>query len=69
MLKMAAYRKLLSGKMVGVDSSTLEANAAMKSIVRRESGEDWKEYVTQLMREEGAIGQADQPTDEEVRAR
>lgn len=66
-LKIAADRKLLSGKTVGVDSTTLEANAAMKSIVRRETGEDWQEYVTRLMRAEGVIAEDDDPTDEEVR--
>jgi transposase len=66
-LKMAADKKLLSGKTVGVDSTTLEANAAMKSIVRRESGEDWEEYVTRLMREEGVISDEDDPSDEDVR--
>jgi len=35
-LKMAVDNKLLSGKTVGVDSTTLEANAAMRSIVRRD---------------------------------
>ena len=45
----------------------LEANAAMKSIVRRDSGEDWKAYVTRLMREEGVIEPTDEPSDEEVR--
>lgn len=66
-LKIAADKKLLSGKTVGVDSTTLEANAAMKSIVRRETGENWKEYVTRVMREEGVITGDDDPTDEEVR--
>jgi transposase len=66
-LQIAADKKLLSGKTVGVDSTTLEANAAMKSIVRRESGEDWQEYVTRLMREEGVITKDDDPSDEEVR--
>ncbi len=47
-LAIAAAKELLSGKSVGVDSTTLEANAAMKSIVRRDSGEDWREYVTRL---------------------
>jgi hypothetical protein len=42
-------------------------NAAMKSIVRRETGEDWKEYVVRLMREEGEIGKEDEPSDDEVR--
>jgi len=66
-LSIAVDKKLLSGKTVGVDSTTLEANAAMKSIVRRDSGEDWKEYVTRLMREEGTIQGDEEPTDEEVR--
>lgn len=37
-LKLAFEKKLLTGMTVGVDATTLEANAAMKSIVRRESG-------------------------------
>jgi hypothetical protein len=45
----------------------LEANAAMKSIVRKDTQEDWKEYLTRLMREEGLIGAEDEPTDEELR--
>jgi hypothetical protein len=50
-----------------VDSTTLEANAAMKSIVRRDTGEDWKAYVTRLMREQGVIGPGDEPSAEDVR--
>jgi len=45
-LRIANEKRLLSGKTVGVDSTMLEANAAMKSIVRRDTGEDWKDYVT-----------------------
>ena len=67
-LKIAVDKKLLAGKTVGVDSTTLEANAAMKSIVRRDTGEDWKQYVTRLMREDGTIpSRTVEPTDEEVR--
>jgi transposase len=66
-LKIAVAKDLVSGKTVGVDSTMLEANAAMKSIVRRDSGEDWKEYVTRLMREEGVIELTGEPSDEEVR--
>jgi transposase len=66
-LSIAADKKLLSGKTAGVDSTTLEANAAMKSIVRKDTGEDWKEYVTRLMREEGVIEPEQEPTDEEIR--
>jgi transposase len=66
-LSIAVGKKLIAGDTVGVDSTTLEANAAMKSIVRRDTGEDWKEYVARLMREEGVIGPTDEPTDEEIR--
>jgi transposase len=66
-LGIAEAKELIAGKTVGVDSTTLEANAAMKSIVRRDTGEDWKEFVTRLMREEGAIGAEEQPSDEEIR--
>ena len=62
-LKIAADKKLLKGKTVGVDSTTLEANAAMKSIERKETGEDWKEYLTRLANEAGI----ENPTDEDLR--
>jgi hypothetical protein len=39
----------------------------MKSIVRRDTGEDWKEYVTRLMQEEGLVEAEARPTDEELR--
>jgi transposase len=39
----------------------------MKSIVRRDTGEDWKAYVVGLMREEGLVEEDEEPTDEEVR--
>jgi transposase len=35
--------------------------------VRRDTGEDWKEYVARLMKEEGVIEKDHKPTDEEVR--
>src|SRR6516162_4254771 len=66
-LERAVAKNLVSGKTVGVDSTMLEANAAMKSIVRRDTCEDWKEYVTRLMREEGVIEATEEPSDEEVR--
>jgi transposase len=62
-LKLAAEQKLLSGKTVAVDSTMLEADAAMKSIVRRATGEDWKTYLRGLAAEEGI----ENPTDEELR--
>lgn len=66
-LKIADEKRLIGGKTVGVDSTTLEANAAMKSILRRDTGEDWREYVVRLMKEEGKIDRKDEPTDEEIR--
>jgi transposase len=62
-LGLAREKKLLRGKTVAVDATTLEANAAMKSIVRKDTGEDWKEYLKRLMAEEGI----QDPTDEEIR--
>jgi hypothetical protein len=66
-LSLAERKKLLQGKTVAVDSTMLEANAAMKSIVRKETGEDYRSYLVRLMREEGLIEQRDEPTDEELR--
>jgi transposase len=63
-LKLAAEKKLIQGKTVAVDSTTLEANAAMKSIVRRDTGEDWKEYLRRLLQEQEGV---ENPTDEELR--
>lgn len=66
-LKIADEKGLIGGKTVGVDSTTLEANAAMKSIQRRDTGEDWREYLVRLMREEGVIEADEKPTDEDIR--
>jgi hypothetical protein len=66
-LALAERKKLLQGKTVAVDSTTLEANAAMKSIVRRDSGEDWNAYLARLMREAGLIDEQEEPSAEELR--
>jgi hypothetical protein len=67
-LALLQKKKLLAGKAVGVDSTTLEADAAMKSIVRRDTGEAWKEYLTRLMKEEGLLNEDDEePSDDELR--
>ena len=63
-LGVAAEKGLLRGKTVAVDSTTLEANAAMKAIVRRDTGEDWKEYLRRLLEEQEGV---ENPTDEELR--
>ena len=39
---------LLKGKTIGIDATTLEANAAMRSIVRRDSGEGYETFLHQL---------------------
>ena len=62
-LQVAVEHGLLKGKTIAVDATTLEANAAMKSMVRRDTGEDWKAYVRRLAEAEGI----EQPTDEELR--
>jgi transposase len=66
-LKLADEKGLLKGKTVGVDSTTLEANAAMKSIVRKDTGDDWRAYVVGLMKEQGVVEADAEPTDEEIR--
>jgi len=47
-LKRLAERGLLTGKTLGIDATTLEANAAMRSIVRRDTGEGYNEFLTKL---------------------
>ena len=63
-LMLAAEKGLLRGKTVAVDATTLEADAAMKSIVRRDTGEDWKEYLRRLMQEQEGV---ENPSDEDLR--
>src|SRR4029077_13596644 len=52
-LEQLAQSGLIQGKAIGMDSATLEANAAMKSIVRRDTGENYNEYLTRLAETEG----------------
>ena len=44
---------LLTGKTVAIDATTLEANAAMRSIVRRDTGEGYQEFLTGLANASG----------------
>src|SRR5881409_847838 len=44
---------LLTGKTVAIDATTLEANAAMRSIVRRDTGETYQEFLTGLAKASG----------------
>ena len=52
-LGVIAEKELLQGKTVGIDATTLEANAALRSIVRRDSGESYQEFLTKLAKESG----------------
>jgi transposase len=52
-LEQLAQGGLIKGKTIGVDSTTLEANAAMKSIVRRDTGESYNQYLERLAEAEG----------------
>ena len=44
---------LVKGKTIGIDATTLEANAALRSIVRRDTGEGYDEFLTQLAKASG----------------
>jgi transposase len=44
---------LIKGKTLAIDATTLEANAAMRSIVRRDTGESYNEFLTKLAKESG----------------
>jgi transposase len=48
-----AVEGLLKGKTVAIDATTLEANAAMRSIVRRDTGETYQEFLTGLAKASG----------------
>jgi len=48
-----AAAELLKGRTVAIDATTLEANAAMRSIVRRDTGATYQEFLTRLARESG----------------
>jgi transposase len=52
-LAVLAESGLLKGKTIGVDATTLEANAALRSIVRRDTGEQYNEFLTRLATESG----------------
>lgn len=54
-LGLLADRALVKGKMVGVDGTTLEANAAMRSIVRRDNGASYEEFLQGLAQESGIV--------------
>jgi transposase len=52
-LRVLAKEGLLKGKTLGVDATTLEANAALRSIVRRDTGESYDEFLKRLAKASG----------------
>jgi transposase len=52
-LERLAAHGLIKGERIGVDASTMEANAALRTIVRRDSGEGYREMLTRMARESG----------------
>ena len=52
-LELLAEIGLLKGKRIGIDATTLEANAALRSIVRRDNGESYEEFLKRLAQQSG----------------
>ena len=52
-LKLIAEHGLVKGERIGVDASTMEANAALRTIVRRDSGESYREMLKRMAKESG----------------
>lgn len=52
-LQRLADGQLVKGKTIGIDATTLEANAALRSIVRRDTGESYEAFLTRLAQASG----------------
>ncbi len=52
-LQQLADAQLVQGQTIGIDATTLEANAAMRSIVRRDTGESYEDFLTRLAQASG----------------
>lgn len=52
-LKLLAKQGLVEGKTAGIDSTTLEANAAMRSIVRKDTKESYEQFLVGLAKASG----------------
>jgi transposase len=61
-LRLLADEGLLLGKTLGIDATTLEANAALRSIVRRDTGDGYREFLEGLAKESGI----ETPTREDI---
>jgi len=67
-LGVLADRGLLQGRRIGIDATTLEANVAMRSIVRRDTGESYEEFLRGLAKASSIDGELG-PVAREVRIR
>jgi transposase len=61
-LKILAEEGLIEGKTVSIDATTLEANAALRSLVRRDNGQKYEEYLKDLAKGAGI----EKPTREQL---
>lgn len=61
-LKVLSKEGLVLGGRIGVDASTMEANAALKTIVRRDTGESYRKMLLRMAKESGI----ESPTDEDL---
>jgi transposase len=52
-LERLAEHGLIKGERIGIDASTMEANAALRTIVRRDSGEGYREMLARMAKESG----------------
>lgn len=52
-LELVADAGLVKGKRIGIDATTLEANAALRSIVRRDNGQSYEEFLKELAKQSG----------------
>ena len=52
-LQQLAHAGLVKGTTIGIDATTLEANAALRSIVRRDTGDSYQDFLTQLAKASG----------------
>jgi transposase len=61
-LKVLSKEGLVLGGRIGVDASTMEANAALRTIVRRDTGENYRQMLARMAKESGI----EAPTGEEL---
>lgn len=52
-LGLVANHELVKAERIGVDGSTMEANAALRTIVKRDTGETYREMLTRMAKESG----------------